>query len=302
MTPGVSETFALRGDEVPLSQLRSVLSAHYESLRRDSDRLVTRLTSFNLVVISVGEVEEELQELVGGLTESHPSRLLWCRLGRRDSWEDSTARVTLDCRCAGLEVCCEELILEVGPEVERVPSLLMSLTHSELPTYLIWWKAGPLTSSLFERLSDRARMTLWEPESDYPEPLDELERLWSDPYRQENLFYPLIWYRMAPVRRALAAAFDRGDFVVELAATGELFPTLLKAWLASRLHLKQLNPLTWKGGGVELQWCRTNRSVLVQAEERHELPLDPAVQAARIALDSITRDPIFEQLLQAKGY
>lgn len=302
MTPGLADNFALSGDEVPLSQLRAVLSAHYERLRRDSERPVTRLTSFNLVVVSVGEVDAELQDLVQGLTESHPSRLLWCRLGRRKSWDQATAKVTLDCRSAGLEVCCEELLIEVGPEVERVPSLLMSLTHSELPTYLIWWKAGPLTCSLFERLSDRARLTLWEPEHDYPEPLVELERLWTDPFRQENLFYPLIWYRMAPVRRALANAFDRGDFLVELAATGELFPTLLKAWLASRLHLQQLNPLTWKGRGVELQWCRTETSTLVQDETRQELSLDRSIQAARIALDSVRRDPVFEQLLQAKGY
>lgn len=297
MTPAQAESFAIVGEDVPLAQLRQVLSEHYEKLRSQSDRPVTRLTSFNLVVISQAEVEPELQSLVTGLTESHPSRLLWCRLGRYQNWAESTAKVSLGCRCAGREVCCEEILLDMGGEVERVPSTLLSLTHSELPTYLIWWKAGPLESSLFARLADRARLVLWEPEPGYTEPLKALQKLWLDPFSQENIIYPLVWHRMGPVRRELAAAYDRGGFKVEVSASGQLYPTLLKAWLTSRLKLKQLNPLTWKGSDVELRWREGPDSTLHQDGETYPLLLEQPVQAARKALDEVRRDPVFGELL-----
>lgn len=295
MTP--SQTFALVGEEVPLTELRRVLSEHYENLRRQSEKPVTRLTSFNLIVVSQGDVEPELQSLVGGLTESHPSRLLWCRMGSYQTWEESTAKVTLDCRCAGREVCCEEILLNCGGEVNRLPSLLLSMTHSELPTYLIWWKAGKLDTPLFDRLADRSRLILWEPEPDYVEPLEALKKFWLDPFSQENILYPLVWHRMEPVRRELAAAYDRGEFSIELSANGALFPTLLKEWLTKRLQLKQVNPLTWRGPGVELNWREGEISTLVQDDKRFELILDQSVQAARKALDEVRRDRVFSELL-----
>ena len=133
--------------------------------REQTDKPVTRIASFNLLVVSRGGREEGLQEVLQGLAKSHPSRTIWSKIDSDREWSNSTGRLHLGCGNHGDQVCSEQIQICCSNEPQRVSSLLLPLIRSGLPTHLLWWHAGPPEGDLFDRLADRCTV----PPTDRPD-------------------------------------------------------------------------------------------------------------------------------------
>lgn len=279
--------------EFPLAELSKRLHAAWDEHRAKIQKPVIRVASFNLMVVSSGETDPELAAIVDGLQSSHPCRMIWTKLKPEKAWGESTGALTVGTKCGGLQVCSEQLILRCGNERQRIPSVVLPLIHSGLPTHLLWWKAGPMDCPLFRRLQDRARLILWQPETAPSNwAMQFLERSWSDPYQQEHATYPLDWFRIQSMRRAIANAYDQGPVSIRAFDPGaEMSPAhrLLKAWLASRLG---------ENSAVSFHWTSGPPSTQIDGDPPLELDFVDDVQACRAALDHADRDPVFAQTLK----
>jgi hypothetical protein len=280
-------------EELPLDQLPQLLRSAWDEYRRKVQRPVVRIASFNLLVVSHGETDPELAGIVEGLQSSHPSRMIWTKFKPEKSWSESTACLNLVTRCEGQQVCSEQMILRCGNERARIPSIVLPLIHPGLPTHLLWWKAGPLDCPLFRRLQDRCRLVLWQPENTPSSwALEFLDRTWTDPYKLEHATYPLDWFRILGIRKAIAKAYDNGPLRVRTSDPGaemSLAHRLLKGWLASRLG---------SDGEVDFRWTSGARGCRIEAPDTAELSLDDPVGATRVALDNAERDPLFAATLK----
>lgn len=281
-------------EEFPLNTLQEAIRNTWNEHRRKTGKTVVRIASFNLLVVSSGETDPELAALVEALQTSHPSRLIWTKLKPEKTWDESSAAVTLVTRCSGQQVCSEQIILRCGNEQPRIPSIVLGLIYPGLPTHLLWWKAGPLDSTLFSRLQDRARVVLWQPAA---EPstwaMEFLDRTWSDPYQREHAVYPLDWFRISGMRKRVAKAYDHGPLELLCADPGaemSLPHRLLGSWLKGRLGGL---------GEIDFRWTSGPRLTQLKTEVgTSELALDDRVDAVRWALDRAGRDPVFAQTLK----
>lgn len=279
--------------EFPLVKLPDVLRSLWDEHRSKVDNVI-RVTSFNLLIVSTGETDPELSELVDALELSHPCRVLWAKLKSEKAWGESTAELALTTSCEGRQVSSEQVVLRCGNEPKRIASIILPMIHSGLPTHLLWWKAGPLDGSLYRRLKDRARLILWQPEaapSDWS--LELLGRSWSGPFEREHALYPLDWFRIHGMRSQIARVFDKGPTKVRAydpAAEMSLAHKLLQGWLKARLGN---NP------EMDFRWTSGERGCRIQEPEELELHLFDNISAARYALDHPDRDPIFAQSLKA---
>lgn len=281
-------------EEFPLPQLAERLRLAWEEHRRKIQKPVVRVASFNLLVVSSGETDPDLALIVEGLQTSHPCRLIWTKLKPEKTWDESTGALSLLIRCEGQQVCSEQLILRCGNEPPRIPSIVLPLIHSGLPTHLLWWKAGPLDCPLFRRLQDRARVVLWQPDTAPSNwALEFLERIWTDPYQSEHAVYPLDWFRIQGRRQQIARAYDRGPVKLRASDPGAEMPLahrLLQGWLRARLGTSP---------EVDFGWTSGQTSFLLEGETAVDLPLLDDVRAVQIALDQAARDLVFLQSLKA---
>ena len=286
--------------EFPLSELMDRFRKEWNDRRQTAGEPVTRIASFNLLIVSLDGSDQELDEVVESLASSHPARVIWTRLCPSKSWGQSTAKLHLGCKCDSPQVCSEQVQLICGNEYERIPSMVMPLIHSGLPTHLIWWKAGPLKSLLFERLTDRARLVLWEP--DRPNlvggSLNHLHRFWLDSRRQEHSVFPIKWFQLESVRSKIAQAYEQGALKLELVHTGEtmgLGQQMLVAWLATRLPGGTYTDTSWTNQSTEIQWRSGESNYFVLDGQRAEATFLPTSihRAIKYALDRPQRDQLF---------
>ena len=282
-------------EEFPLANLQQALQGTWNEHRQKTGKPVVRIASFNLLIVSSGETDPELATIVEGLQTSHPSRLIWTKLKPEKTWEESSAAVTLVTRCSGQQVCSEQIILRCGNEQARIPSIVLGLIHPGLPTHLLWWKAGPLDSTLFSRLQDRSRVVLWQPETRPSNwALEFLARTWNDPYQREHAVYPLAWFRILGMRKRIAKAFDQGPVSVRAADSGaemSLTHRLLKSWIAARLGTSSEVNFRWTSGPTSTE--------LGVGADLSPLTLEEPLESIRSALDRAERDPVFAETLQA---
>jgi Glucose-6-phosphate dehydrogenase subunit N-terminal domain len=283
------------GEEFPLSELMDRLRAEWARYRDDSDGPVTRIASFNLLVVSHGEDEERLENLLQGLLESHPARVIWTRITDGRRWQDSTARVHLGCRFDGEQVCSEEVQICCGQQSERVASLILPLIHAGLATHLIWWKSGPTEGTLFERLSDRSQLVIIEPNS-WKDLAESLPELWLDPNRQEHAYYPLTWFQLTEARQKIASAYARFD--IELALPKETNSSTIEADLLS-IWIQALIPqaLASSKGVRIVSTAEYTEPTLNWGDRQDKLSLESPLSAVRAALDRPTRDPVFRKMI-----
>lgn len=291
--------------EVSLRELVPAFHRLWEEHRQKTEKPVVRIASFNLLVVSDGADEPELKSLVKGLEMSHPCRLIQTKLYSERPWGESTGEIDLTTKCDGTQVCSERIVLRCGDEPERIPSLVMPLIHPGLPTHLLWWKAGSLKTPMFKRLADRARLVLWKtPVHPSTDDLRTLADAWADYYQQEQVIYPLAWFRLMAMRTQIARAYDKGDIAIRLSGPGPQIPIahrLLKAWLTSRFEQTGVASPLSPSNGIDWGWSQGPESGHVEGagNEFRDLTLVDPLEAVRYALDRPERDPIFLQTLNS---
>lgn len=290
------------GTEFPLSELIERFKAEWSRRRDSANGHVMRITSFNLLVISRGEAPEELGELMRGLLESHPARVIWAQILPEREWEESTARLHLGCRCEhptkALQVCSEQVHICCGDHSERLASLILSLIHGGLATHLLWWDTNGLEGTLFRRLADRCYMILVH-SPEWTELAPQIHRLWTDDSLCEHAFFPLVWFQLTQARQIIARAYGQGDIQLTLPKETNqrrADSDLLTFWLKSLLPTSEFQENVRVVASAE--HCLPTVS---WQQQRETLKLQSTLEAVRSALDRPSRDPVFGKIIEKLG-
>jgi len=281
------------GEEFPISELMERFRQLWADRREEIQDPITRIASFNLLVVSRNGRESALPAILGGLKESHPARVIWASIDQERSWEESTAQMHIGCRCDNEQVVCsEQLQLLCGEQYERLASLLMPMIRAGLSSHLIWWNAGPPEGALFERLSDRCNLILLA-QTPWPQLQKLLPGLWSDPEKSEHAYYPLSWFQLTPARQAIAAAFGRGPIKLTLSSD----PTcavrgLMESWIRALVPSSQMKSINIRHDGAKEE-CLLERDGTTQV-----LKPQGGLTSVRQALDRPQRDPVFQKMIE----
>lgn len=274
----------------------SRFSQAWNQRREQLEEPVTRIASFNLLVVSRGEEEDELQSVLQGLTKSHPARTIWAKIDPGKSWSNSTGRLHLGCRPDDKQVCSEQIQICCGDEPSRVSSIILPLIHSGLPTHLLWWHSGPPEGPLFERLADRCRLILMA-DKRWSDLADTLPYLWEDPLKSEHAFYPLTWFKLTSARQKIAAAYSCSN--IELALPKDIgapgpFAEILTTWLRSLLPVSD-----FQDGTVQVvSSSESSVPTLHWSAGSVGLESQNSLDAVRQALDRPFRDPVFRAIAE----
>ena len=287
------------GETFPLNALMKRFAEEWAEHRRSSEHPVTRIASFNLIVVSPNQRVHELDEVLEGLRESHPARVIWIKSDESLNWEEATARLHLCTRCDCDQVCSEQIQITCGPQPERLASVVLPLIRSGLPTQLLWWKAGPPEGVLFDRLADRARLILLV-DRDWKELAPRLPDLWEDSHRQEHAFVPLAWYEMLQARQSIAAAYGQKDIVLEFGSDSDLRArtSLIQMWVKTTVQGRD-SLGGWKGEGLTMTEAQGDPDTIVLKWDDASQKLSPqsTLEAVRAALNKPRRDRVFARIV-----
>ena len=287
------------GEPFPLHELMKRFAEEWAEHRRTSENPVTRIASFNLIVVSPNQRVHELDEILEGLRESHPARVIWIKSDESLEWEDATARLHLCTRCDCDQVCSEQIQITCGPQPERLASIVLPLIRSGLPTQLLWWKAGYPEGVLFDRLADRARLILLV-DREWKELAPKLPALWEDPHRQEHAFVPLAWYEMLQARQSIAAAYAQKDITLEFGADSDLKTgtSLLQMWIKTTIEGRD-SLGGWKGEGISMTEGSGDPDIITLRwdESSQQLSAQSSLEAVRAALNKPRRDRVFARIV-----
>jgi glucose-6-phosphate dehydrogenase assembly protein OpcA len=229
---------------------------------------------------------EAAERTLEGMAQRHPSRTL-ILVPEGDEADGIDAQLSMRCFPVGQrEICGEVVELHLRGERARAPaSIVVPLAIADLPIFLRWRGEPAFGTSAFDQLVEIA------------------DRLIVDSSEWQTLRYSalgelvgqtaisdLVWARLGPIRRALAARWPE-IAGAEIAIAGPpAAAALLRAWLSTRLHVELPPPertesLEVRLDGVALvapPWDAASSSDLLSAE-----------------LDRFGSDAVYEQALRA---
>lgn len=286
-------------ESFPLNQLMRRFAEEWAEHRSNSEDPVTRIASFNLLVVSPHQRVKELEDLLEGLRDSHPARVIWIKQDESMKWDEATARIHLCTRNDCNQVCSEQIQIVCGPQPQQLSSIVLPLIRSGLPTKLLWWNAGPPEQVLFDRLADRARLILLV-DRDWKRLASSLPALWDDPHRKEHAFVPLAWYQILQARQIIASCYDHSDLSLEFGTDSELDAgmSLLQTWIKTTVQGRD-SLGGWKGEGIRMVESHENPEIayLKWGESSQTLKPTSSLQAVRAALNSPRRDRVFARVI-----
>ena len=231
--------------------------------------IAARTSVMNLVVIArQAETGERTAEMISRLTGRHPSRTLIVLSADPDGppWLD--ARIQAHCvlpRADAPETCSEQIFLTAGGETGRhLSALVAPLLIHDLPV-TVWWPGEPplgsdATQDLLET-TDRLVVDASSWSGDGLTRLHQLAALYDRYGRLSIRDFALV--RQSRWREAIATVFDVPEFMPYLTgirrvavtyaardetgapgSTNVVKPLYHVAWLASRLGMRVVTPLT----------------------------------------------------------
>jgi glucose-6-phosphate dehydrogenase assembly protein OpcA len=231
--------------------------------------IAARTSVMNLVVVArQPEMGERTAEIVSRLTGRHPSRTLIVLSADPDGpgWLD--ARIEAHCvlpRADAPEMCSEQIFLTAGGETGRhLSALVAPLLIHDLPVTVWWPGEPPLGTAPAEDLLEGTDRLVVDGSSWSGDGLARLVQLASvyERYRRLSIRdFALV--RQSRWREAIATIFDLADYLAYLpyirriavtyaagsetgapGSTNIVKPLYHVAWLASRLGLSVVSPLT----------------------------------------------------------
>ncbi|HKY03845.1 MAG TPA: glucose-6-phosphate dehydrogenase assembly protein OpcA, partial [Blastocatellia bacterium] len=282
-----------------ISAIEKELTSLWKQASEDgSDGGVIRACLLNLMVYVPDPSEaSKVDDIIMEITAEHPARALLMVVDRDASDSSLEAEVTSRCTLpSGLskQVCCEQVTLRgSGEQAGEMPSAVVPLLLSDLPTYL-WWRAVPqLTDKFFKRLgdvSDRVIIDSTEFADQYSE-LQNLAALLRDNPKW-TAFSDLNWARLTVIRALLAGFYDVAEYramldnlervSIEYApmdGKGGVIPAralLLAGWMTSRLKLKP-NPggISREGGSLTIPVEAGERKVTLEMVPTKQEEVEP---------------------------
>lgn len=211
-----------------------------------SETAVTRACSWNLVVHATTEPElERAKALADALVTAVPSRTLILHHRPHAVGPEVEAFVTANCRLmpgGGKMLCTEEITVEArGRGSDHLPSLTRALLVPDIPTAVLWAGIPPREALVSELLAAADRLVV----DTAPSGSDGLARIEQLGAKVTARVADLSWLRGAPLRLAIAGAFDAPvdstmlfrlkRVAIECAAGSLSCAKLLAGWLGARL-------------------------------------------------------------------
>jgi glucose-6-phosphate dehydrogenase assembly protein OpcA len=157
------------GTPTPLSKIEAEISQQLRKASGDrDDQPVQRVRMSNLVIYCDGaEAAARLSPAVTDIVAAHPARVLLLVAEPKETSDDITASVLVQCRPIGKrqQACTEQVILRArGQAVQRLPFAVRALLIGDLPTNL-WWASAtppPLAGELLFELSETAQQIIYD--------------------------------------------------------------------------------------------------------------------------------------------
>jgi hypothetical protein len=226
------------------------------------------------------------EQTLEGMAQRHPSRTV-ILVPERERPDGVDARLWMRCFPAGQrEICGEVVELHLCGERSLAPaSIVVPLAIADLPIFLRWRGEPAFGTPVLDQLVDLADRLIVDSSEWETLRYRELGSLVG-----ETAISDLVWARLAPIRRALAACWPQ-IASAEIAIAGPpAAATLLRAWLSARLHIvlppaQGAEELEVRLDGVAVSsppWDAVSPSDLLSAE-----------------LDRLGSDAVYEQALRA---
>jgi glucose-6-phosphate dehydrogenase assembly protein OpcA len=205
------ETFQRGGAiEVPPGRIEAELSALWRAAASREQMPVTRACLWNLIVRCQGEEDfRYTKKLIDDVSERLPARVIVLRPEPSQSEGAIQAWVEANWRCEekGVSGSDEVTLLATGRSVDRLLSLVRSLTIPDAPTAMMWIGApAPHSAPVRELLKEVDRLVVDTRRLPSDVGLVELAHLGQA--RPELELVDLSWLGISPLRGLLAALFD----------------------------------------------------------------------------------------------
>jgi glucose-6-phosphate dehydrogenase assembly protein OpcA len=250
------------------------------------DRQVGARTSvMNLVVVARRpETGERCASIIHDLTGRHPSRTLIVTPADPDgpSWFD--AHIQAHCMVASETApatCAETIYLTCGGESGRhLEAIIAPLIVHDLPVTLWWPDEPPLPSHTSANVLEICDRLVIDGSSWHGSGLAALERMATFQVRRPVAISDFALIRQSRWREAIASVFDRPDILPYVSHvrsitvtyavrdsnatdTNLVKPVYHVGWLASRLGMRVVRPLTPEGSGYSASLRNGRREVTV---------------------------------------
>jgi glucose-6-phosphate dehydrogenase assembly protein OpcA len=226
------------------------------------------------------------EETLAGLAERHPSRTL-ILVPFPDEPDGLDAEASIRCfRSGDRSVCGEVIELRLrGNRAQAPASIVLPLLISDLPVFCRWRGEPPFGESPWQQLVDIADRVIVD-STEWPElPYDELREAFD-----RAAVSDIAWARLGPWRVKLAGRWPEIREQEIRIAGPPAEASLLRGWLASRLH-RTVRPVT---DAPELSVRLGGELVDPPRDE----PMTPSDLLGG-ELDRFGRDPIYEEAVGA---
>lgn len=250
---------------INISAIEKELSSLWKQAGEEGGGVIRACLLNFMVYVPDSNEAGKVDELIMEISAEHPARAILMIADRVASESSLSAEVTSRCTLpSGLskQVCCEQVTVRgSGEQANEMPSAVVPLLVSDLPTYL-WWRAVPqLTDKFFKRLGDVSDRVIID-SADFADQHKELQNLAA--LLRDNpkwtAFSDLNWARLTVIRALLAGFYDVAEYrsllnnldratieYAPMAEDGGVIPAralLLGGWMSSRLGWKP------RAGGV----------------------------------------------------
>lgn len=256
---------------------------------QEQRRIAARTSVMNLVVIARRpELAEHCSAIISQLTGRHPSRTLIFSPTDPDGpgWLD--ARITAHCmvpRPDAPEICAEMIYVTAGGDTGRhIDAIVEPLLIHDLPVTVWWPGEPPLGSQQAADLLDSTDRLVVDGSAWSGDGLGRLRELAQIVGGGRVVAFDIALARQSRWREAIASTFDQPDFLPYLRSirriavtygthdelgrpggTNLVKPLYHVAWLASRLGMTVIRPLSALGPGT----APTRSAAAATAAARH---------------------------------
>jgi len=266
--------------DVPLGQIEAKLA----QLWREADavtlaaggQIISRNSVMTLVVIARGDEQSNyVARAIEGLTGQHPSRSIILALHPEEALGSISASVSIHSHSPNYgasQVRAEQIMIHVrGNATQHIPSVVLPLLLTEMPTF-VWWTGSLPNDSGIKALLEASDRSIID-SADFTDTEQELSYLidlindQGNPHVSRSAFSDFNWTRIRAWRELTAQFFDAPRFrsylegvervEIEFASDNANKPNATQAylyagWLASRLKWKTYTNMHTSTGAVRL--------------------------------------------------
>lgn len=245
------------------SQIESGLITLWDKLKKENK---TRASLFNLIVFNRASPRTDYaRSIVQKVVEQFPCRTLFIAYDPHVKIPYlKTAISVVSPQGEKSEIACDQIDIGIGgPDLKRVPFLILPHLIPDLPTYLLWTETlHPGYHSLFESLSKLATRVIFDSESEdnllsFAQALLHLRKTTGIDIADLN------WARTEEWRDLTASLFDHPGRLEDLKKVSsiQLIYNAQETEFFSHLQVQSLYFVSWLAARLNWKWEKTEKNL-----------------------------------------